>query len=81
MDNKQIDYAIEEMNKWVQRNEPEQSHLRTMIPVMQGMADKCEDPDTKEKLMRWIGFMQGALWQRGEFTVDDFRAMNTKEID
>lgn len=80
MTDRQIRYAIEEMQKWIERNEPEQSHLRVMIPQMQRMADDCDDPETREKLMRWIGFMQGALWKMDEFTVDDFRAMNTKEL-
>jgi hypothetical protein len=46
---------------------------------MEEMAEH-NDYATREKLMRWIGFMQGALWTDCYFTVDEFRAMNTKEI-
>ena len=79
MNQKQIDYAIAEMRKWVEETYAEPAHLLTMFPRMEEMATKT-DSETREKLMRWIGFMQGALWAWGDFTVDDFRAMNTKEL-
>lgn len=83
MNKKQINYAILSMQSWLENTYPlddiahdEQIvHLLTMIPKMKLMVD-----DDREKLMRWMGFMQGALWALGYFTVDDFREMNTKDI-
>lgn len=48
----------------------EAAHLKWMIIEMRTI-------DDKEKLMRWIGFMQGALWSLGLVSIDDFREMNS----
>ena len=56
----------------------EDHHLHSMIPKMEEMAQK-NDYVTREKLMRWLGFMQGVLWEHGYFTIDDLRKMNTME--
>lgn len=48
----------------------EAAHLKWMIEEMRTMTDV-------EKLMRWIGFMQGALWSLGYVSIDEFRKMNT----
>lgn len=55
-------------------------HLKWMIEAMKEL-DKYspDDSETREKLMRWIGFMQGALWSLGFASIDDFREMNTDE--
>lgn len=75
----QIKNAIAEMREFLENEAFVDSHLLTMIPKMEEMSEH-NDYATREKLMRWIGFMQGALWMRGDFTVDDFRAMNTREL-
>lgn len=31
---------------------------------------------TKEKVMRWLGFIQGVLWCKGEYSIDDLRKHN-----
>lgn len=82
MNRKQIENAIYEMDYWLTINgdglpEAQTIHLMEMFPKMNEMA-KHKDAETTEKLMRWVGFMQGALWAHGFFTVDHFRAMNTK---
>ena len=78
MTKEQIKYAIATMkvdvNMWYEGH-----HLQTMIPKMEEMSE-YEDWVTREQLMRWIGFMQGVLWIDGHYTVDDLRAMNTKEL-
>lgn len=86
MNQKQINYAIAEMRKCIEDTYVEPCHLLTMIPKMEEMAKiikySPDDDEIREKLMRWIGFMQGALWAWDDtnFTIDDFRAMNTKEL-
>ena len=50
------------------------AHLKWMIGEMRTMTDA-------EKLMRCLGFMQGALWSLGFSSIDNFREMNTKELD
>ena len=72
----QLQYAIAEMRKFLEAEAFVDPHLLTMLPKMEEMSQH-NDYATREKLMRWIGFMQGALWMRGDFTVNDFRAMNT----
>lgn len=44
------------------------SHLLWMIGEMRGM-----DP-AYPKAQRWLGFVQGALWDLGAITIDDLRA-------
>lgn len=59
----------------------EYAHLKYMIPQMKEMAKTIkyspDDYETREKLMRWIGFAQGALWGVEHFTVNELREMNT----
>jgi len=44
-------------------------HLKWMIGEMREINDR-------EKLMRWIGFIQGALWGLGFSSINNFRSMN-----
>jgi len=78
MTQEQIKNTIAELRKWVEDCE-EETHLNTMIPKMEEMSEK-NDYVTREKLMRWIGFMQGVLWAQGAFTIDELREMNTREL-
>ena len=75
----QINAAIAEMKELVLRSYDQDHHLHEMFLVMEKMAD-CDEQETREKLMRWIGFMQGALWTDCYYTIDDLRAMNTKGL-
>lgn len=65
----------------------ELAHLLTMIPKMRDMlADEryiwdAEQPSwqyhaNREKVMRWLGFMQGAFWVKGIYTIDELKAHN-----
>lgn len=49
------------------------NHLASMLPqIEQFVAQR-----NSGKADRWIGFVQGALWDMGHFSIDDFRKMNT----
>jgi hypothetical protein len=37
--------------------------------------------DRREKAMRWLGFLQGVLWEEGEYSIDDLMKHNFKEPD
>lgn len=46
--------------------------IHSMVPA-------CEEylrDDRREKLMRWLGFMQGAWWVAGVFSVDELKKHN-----
>ena len=47
----------------------ELAHFRFMCAE----AQKFIDGDRVEKAMRWLGFLQGALWARGYYSLDDVR--------
>jgi hypothetical protein len=79
MTQEQIKYAIAQMREIIEAKTLEDAHVRTMLPKMEAMAEH-NDYATREKLMRWIGFMQGALWSLGYYTIDELREMNTKEL-
>lgn len=64
--------------KDIEKGSPEEiAHLKYMIAEMREMPINNEED--VEKLMRWIGFVQGALWSVGYFSIDNFREMNTHE--
>ena len=49
-----------------------QTAFITMIPQMRSMSH-FSSPAEREKLMRWLGFIQGVLWKEGIFTIDELR--------
>lgn len=44
-------------------------HLWTMLPKMEEMEDV-------EKLMRWLGFIQGVLWAKQVYTLEALKKHN-----
>lgn len=51
---------------------PTWSHLRWMI-------EECEtfiQEGRREKVMRWLGFIQGTLWATGKVTIEQCKRMN-----
>jgi len=75
----QIQYAISEMKDVILIHYKESDHIVSMIPKMEEMSQK-NDYVTREKLMRWLGFMQGVLWSDGLYDIDELRELNTKEL-
>lgn len=56
------------------------AHLKYMIIEMSTMNNfEPDDRITREKLMRWLGFLQGVVWSCGYFSLDDLREMNVVE--
>ena len=49
--------------------------LFKMIPKMDAMLVLPSQEDI-EKYMRWLGFIQGVLWQRGWFTLEELKEHN-----
>ncbi len=56
-------------------NDKEYRHIRTMIPKTR---DFLEEGRT-EKAMRWLGFIQGALWVKSDFDISSLRSHNRKD--
>jgi hypothetical protein len=53
------------------------AHIRWMLDEMRDRDDYAQqDFDTWGKQMRWIGFIQGALWGLGYVSINDWREMN-----
>ena len=53
-------------------------HAKWMI---EEMLTKLEADQMDEgKAFRWLGFVQGALWAAGIFTIDDMRTHNTRPL-
>ena len=48
-------------------------HLYNMIPKMRVFIEEGR----REKVMRWLGFMQGSFWVLGIFNLDDLKEHNT----
>ena len=93
MNQEQIEYVIDTIDSFLEERYPnieaepvmdgrwlmqEIAHLKYMIPQMRELAGYSpDDRESKEKLMRWLGFAQGALWGIEHFTVNELREMNT----
>jgi hypothetical protein len=48
------------------------NHLLSMIPEMREFIKTGR----REKFFRWLGFIQGVLWKRGDFTLNELRNHN-----
>lgn len=48
------------------------NHLLSMLPKM----EEFIKDGRREKFFRWLGFMQGALWSFGEFSLNELRNHN-----
>lgn len=46
-------------------------HVREMLSKMYMMPVRT--PDEREKFCRWLGFVQGVLWNQGRVTIDELR--------
>ncbi len=55
---------------------PEFEHLISMTPRLHALLDEGRI----EKAMRWLGFMQGALWGMGLFTLDELKEHSRPEV-
>lgn len=48
------------------------SHLKWMLPEMREMVHQ-ENAEAWDKVGRWLGFVQGALWALRFYSIDDLR--------
>ena len=48
-------------------------HLHWMTYQME---DMLFEEDDMEKVMRWLGFLQGVLWNRGVYTIEQLKEHN-----
>lgn len=48
------------------------NHLATMPPRMRGFLSEGRT----DKFMRWLGFMQGAFWVMGTYSIEDMKNHN-----
>ena len=49
------------------------NHIRWMINEIPKLID---DPYKIEKANRWLGFIQGVLWNKGYFTIEEMKGHN-----
>lgn len=54
-------------------------HVVSMLVRLIEMIDK--EPERREKIMRWYGFIQGALWCTGWFSVDQLKDHSRPDVD
>ena len=58
-------------------------------PRVDYAADFCDrliamidrEPERREKIMRWYGWIQGALWALGVYTVDELKAHSRPDME
>jgi len=49
------------------------NHIRWMVNEIPKIIDQ---PCKKEKAMRWLGFVQGVLWLKGYYTIEEMKGHN-----
>lgn len=54
---------------------PELIHIRGMLPRMRTLVIEGQ----RDKVMRWLGFVQGVLYSFGTYTIDQMREHNRAE--
>jgi hypothetical protein len=54
-------------------NDYDMNHIRWMVSEIVRMV---EIPCKLEKVNRWIGFVQGVLWIRGYYSIDEMKGHN-----
>lgn len=58
------------------------AHIKTMFPRMREMlvesqsGHEIDRAARREKVMRWLGFIQGWFWAGGAFSIDELGRMN-----
>ena len=52
-------------------------HLSSMIPKMKDFLQQ----NRRDKAFRWLGFMQGVLWGKGTFTLEQLKNHNRPDKD
>jgi hypothetical protein len=52
-----------------------------LLHCIDGALELAKDPARREKLMRWLGFIQGALWYSGLYTVEELMQHNMPDPD
>lgn len=52
------------------------SHLRWMVLALPSLVEEGH----KDKALRWLGFVQGALWAKGLATISDLKSCNREEV-
>lgn len=51
------------------------AHVRSMLPKMRAFLDS-DTPKHWDKVMRWLGFLQGVLWTFGWYTLEELKSHN-----
>lgn len=51
----------------------------TKIAIMLPQMRQFVLDDRREKFMRWLGFVQGVLWDHGVYTLDELKAHNAPD--
>lgn len=51
------------------------THVQSMIPKMREFLQSPE-PKHWDKVMRWLGFLQGVLWTFGWYTLEELKSHN-----
>jgi len=78
----------EEQRRLRRQYDPVFDHFSTMLPRMHAMLDDVEATGNQyavvnmprmEKFMRWLGFLQGAMWANGLYSIDELKSHNKPE--
>lgn len=56
---------------------PELTHCLWMLSMIRSFVSNSDD---REKTMRWLGFVQGVLYTKGIYTIDEMREHNRNNI-
>jgi len=66
-------YSIILKEPYTEFENSDMNHIRWMLNEIPNMID---DTNKLEKINRWIGFVQGVLWSKGYYTIEDMRGQS-----
>lgn len=66
-------YSIVLKEPYTEFEDSDMNHIRWMLNEIPNMIN---NPNKLEKLNRWIGFIQGVLWSKGYYTIEDMRGQS-----
>lgn len=65
-----------EPGRWEERAVPSSSEALSHVLWMLGEMRKHIEAQETEKVMRWLGFVQGVLWTTDVYSIDEMRDDN-----
>lgn len=66
---------------WSGNETTAKDHVLWMLNELERMEMQDMEPGSRDKISRWLGFVQGVLWSTGLYTLDELREQTRKALE